>query len=41
MRSDAVNLLTKAKDKKISMSLLEEMRKKQMEIETPGQWIKQ
>lgn len=37
MRSDAVNLLQKAKDKKISMSLLEEMRKKQMEIETPGQ----
>ena len=41
MRSDAVNLLTKAKDKKISISLLEEMRKKQIELETPGKWIKQ
>lgn len=37
MRSDAVDLLQKAKEKNISMSLLEEMRKKQMEIETPGQ----
>ena len=37
MRSDAVDLLQKAKEKKISISLLEEMRRKQLELETPGQ----